>query len=50
MQPAGEVHITSAKGEYKLAYIKIDNGPYLVRLQRIRLTREKDQLMLTDQT
>ena len=31
MQPAGEVHITSAKGEGRLAYIEIQNGPYLVQ-------------------
>ncbi len=30
-QPAGEAHITAAKGEYNLAYIEIDKGPYLVR-------------------
>lgn len=30
-QPAGEVHITAAKGEDNLAYIEIDRGPYLVR-------------------
>ncbi len=29
-QPAGEVHITSAKGEGRLAYIEIEYGPYLV--------------------
>ena len=29
-QPAGEIHITAAKGEYNLAYIEIDKGPYLV--------------------
>ncbi|MEM9235744.1 MAG: DUF4437 domain-containing protein [Verrucomicrobiota bacterium] len=29
-QPAGEVHITSAKGEDVMAYIEIDSGPYLV--------------------
>lgn len=29
-QPAGEVHITSAKGETNIAYIEIDSGPYLV--------------------
>ncbi|MFD2256501.1 DUF4437 domain-containing protein [Luteolibacter algae] len=29
-QPAGEVHITAAKGEDVLAYIEIDHGPYLV--------------------
>lgn len=29
-QPAGEVHITSAKGEENIAYIEIDAGPYLV--------------------
>jgi len=29
-QPAGEVHITSAKGEDAMAYIEIDRGPYLV--------------------
>lgn len=30
-QPAGEKHITSAKGETNIAYIEIDQGPYLVR-------------------
>ena len=30
-QPAGEVHITSAKDEYNIAYIEIGDGPYLVR-------------------
>ena len=29
-QPAGESHITSAKGETNIAYIEIDSGPYLV--------------------
>lgn len=29
-QPAGEIHITSAKGNNNLAYIEIDKGPYLV--------------------
>lgn len=29
-QPAGETHITAAKGVNALAYIEIDNGPYLV--------------------
>lgn len=29
-QPAGEVHITAAKGEMNMAYIEIDHGPYLV--------------------
>ena len=29
-QPKGNVHITSAKGEDTLAYIEIDEGPYLV--------------------
>ena len=29
-QPAGEVHITAAKGQNAMAYIEIDNGPYLV--------------------
>lgn len=29
-QPAGEVHITAAKGK-SLAYIEIDSGPYLVQ-------------------
>jgi mannose-6-phosphate isomerase-like protein (cupin superfamily) len=29
-QPAGEVHITSAKGQTNIAYIEIDSGPYLV--------------------
>ncbi|UII32202.1 DUF4437 domain-containing protein [Fulvivirga ulvae] len=30
-QPAGEPHITSAKGEGTMAYIEIDTGPYLVK-------------------
>lgn len=29
-QPAGEVHITSARGSTNVAYIEIDSGPYLV--------------------
>ena len=29
-QPAGEIHITAAKGNNNLAYIEIDIGPYLV--------------------
>ena len=29
-QPAGEVHITAAKGSTNVAYIEIDKGPYLV--------------------
>ncbi|WP_447971090.1 DUF4437 domain-containing protein [Nitrospira sp. M1] len=29
-QPAGEVHITAAKGSNNLAYIEIQKGPYLV--------------------
>ena len=29
-QPAGEVHITAAKGSNTLAYIEIEKGPYLV--------------------
>lgn len=29
-QPAGEVHITAAKGASNLAYIEIQQGPYLV--------------------
>ncbi|MFC5050498.1 DUF4437 domain-containing protein [Rubritalea spongiae] len=29
-QPAGEVHITAAKGEHNVALIEIDSGPYLV--------------------
>jgi Domain of unknown function (DUF4437) len=29
-QPAGEVHITAAKGDENLAYIEIGDGPYLV--------------------
>ncbi|QFT83396.1 hypothetical protein FIU88_00260 [Halomonas sp. THAF12] len=31
IQPAGESHITAASGEQNLAYIEIDNGPYLVQ-------------------
>ena len=30
-QPAGDVHITSAKGEQNLVYVEIEKGPYLVR-------------------
>ncbi|MCO4747151.1 MAG: DUF4437 domain-containing protein [Proteobacteria bacterium] len=30
-QPKGHVHITSARGKDLLAYIEIDEGPYLVR-------------------
>lgn len=30
MQPAGGVHITAAKGSKNLAYIEIEEGPYLV--------------------
>lgn len=29
-QPKGEVHITAAEGSYTLAYIEIEEGPYLV--------------------
>ena len=29
-QPAGEVHITAAKGNTNVAYIEIEKGPYLV--------------------
>lgn len=29
-QPAGEVHITSARGQETIAYVEIDEGPYLV--------------------
>lgn len=30
-QPAGEDHITAAKGESNLIYLEIDSGPYLVQ-------------------
>lgn len=30
-QPAGEKHITSAKGKENIAYVEIDHGPYLVK-------------------
>ncbi|OAD22573.1 conserved hypothetical protein, secreted [Candidatus Thiomargarita nelsonii] len=30
-QPAGEAHITAAEGRNNLAYIEIEEGPYLVR-------------------
>ena len=30
-QPAGEAHITAAEGRRNLAYIEIEEGPYLVR-------------------
>lgn len=30
-QPAGQQHITSAKGEENIAYVEIDRGPYLVQ-------------------
>lgn len=29
-QPKGEVHITAAQGDYNMAYIEINSGPYLV--------------------
>ncbi|KCZ63981.1 hypothetical protein L53_05645 [Hyphomonas sp. L-53-1-40] len=29
-QPAGEAHITSAEGAFNMAYIEIEDGPYLV--------------------
>ena len=29
-QPEGQVHITAAKGDYNLALVEIDMGPYLV--------------------
>ena len=29
-QPKGEIHITAAKGKTNIAYIEIDNGPYLI--------------------
>ena len=32
-QPAGEAHITAAKGQENIAYIEIDSGPYLVKPQ-----------------
>ena len=30
-QPAGETHITAAKGIENIAYVEIDHGPYLVK-------------------
>jgi len=30
-QPAGEVHITAARGENVMVYIEIESGPYLVK-------------------
>jgi len=30
-QPAGEAHITAAQGDNNIAYIEIENGPYLVK-------------------
>ena len=30
-QPAGEAHITSAKGKSNIAFVEIDKGPYLVK-------------------
>lgn len=30
-QPQGEAHITSARGNENIAYVEIDNGPYLVK-------------------
>lgn len=30
-QPAGESHITSARGAENIAYVEIDSGPYLVK-------------------
>lgn len=34
-QPAGESHITSAKGKTNIAFIEIDSGPYLVRPKKM---------------
>ncbi len=31
IQPVGEAHITSAKGEENIALVEIDHGPYLVK-------------------
>ena len=33
-QPAGESHITSAKGQENIAFIEIDKGPYLVKPEK----------------
>ncbi len=30
VQPAGEAHITAAEGQFNMAYIEIEEGPYLV--------------------
>ena len=30
-QPVGQLHITAAKGDENIAFIEIDNGPYLVK-------------------
>ena len=30
-QPRGESHITAASGDSNVAYIEIEDGPYLVR-------------------
>ena len=30
-QPAGQLHITAAKGDTPIVYVEIDDGPYLVR-------------------
>lgn len=30
-QPVGQAHITAAKGQENIAYVEIDNGPYLVK-------------------
>ena len=49
-QPAGEVHITSARGQETIAYVEIDEGPYL-SCQRIKLLIvESDPLMWMHQT
>ncbi len=33
IQPAGEAHVTAAKGQENIAYVEIDSGPYLVKPQ-----------------
>lgn len=35
-QPAGEAHITSAKGKSNIALVEIDKGPYLVKPKKER--------------
>lgn len=46
-QPAGEVHITAAKGQVNVAYIEIEKGPYLVHPAKDAFERPETPIKLT---